>query len=148
MDYWKEMAWCGVVWYLGRAEESGGIAGWLVRWWGGMAPSSGVMRGWMLRVRHARGGLGIVSILTECGCCKGHGYVDVGVVATSSASSLAALGLPESSGASWRELGLVLGTDSLCGEGPSLGIRDGVGAVDLLLGVRLRSGVRTRGGVE
>lgn len=72
------------------------------------------------------------------------GHVDVGVVATSSASP----GLPESRGASWMELDLVLGTDSLCGEGPSLGIREGVGAVDLLLGVRVMSVVRIRGGVE
>lgn len=73
--------------------------------------------------------------------------MDVGVVATSSAS-LAALGLRESMGTSWMGLGLVLGTDSLCGDGPSLGIRDGVGAADLLLGVWSMSMGRTVGGVE
>lgn len=73
-------------------------------------------------------------------------HVDVGVFATSSAS-LAALDLRESIGASWMGLGLVLGSDSLCGDGPSLGIRDGVGAVDLLLGGWLMSLVRTVGGV-
>lgn len=68
------------------------------------------------------------------------------MIVTSSAS-LAALDLRESIGASSMELDLVLGTESLCGEGPSLRIRDGVGAVELSLGGGLMLLVRTVGGV-